>query len=232
LGAEIAGRETHVARVIPIQETVDARQTVLAYEEVVGYVERAKYISLQDCACRVSKGACDAPLDVCLAFNYGAKYLAERGMGRFIDRDEALAVLDQARQEGLVHMTSNTLDRVEFVCNCCPCCCGLLGTVTRLGGAAADIASNFRAGVDAEACLGCGTCEDHCPVEAITLGQTAEVDLERCIGCGVCVVHCPEGALALVRREMTHEPPSDYGTWLMQVAEEKGRLEAYSAQLE
>ena len=63
---------------IPIQETVQAQQTVLAFEEVAGYVREAKYITVQDCACRVSKGACDAPVDVCLALGYSAKYLAER----------------------------------------------------------------------------------------------------------------------------------------------------------
>lgn len=230
-GAEMTGATTHVARVIPIQETVDAQQTVLAFEEVARYVEQAKYVSVQDCACRVSKGACDAPLDVCLAFGYGAKFLVERGMGRLIDRDEALLVLERARDAGLVHMTSNTLDNVEFVCNCCPCCCGLMGTVTRLGGEAASIASNFYAAADAELCLACGLCEDGCPVDAIAVEEVAEVDAASCIGCGVCVTHCPEGALSLLRRETTHEPPKDYAAWLMQVADEKGRHESFSKQL-
>jgi ferredoxin len=230
-GAEMTGAVTHMARVIPIHETVDAQQTVLAYEEVVGYVERARYISVQDCPCRVSKQGCDAPIDVCLALDYGAKYLSERGMGRIIGRGEALAVLERARQAGLVHMTSNTRDRVEFICNCCPCCCGLLGTVTRLGGAASAIASNFYALVDAEACLACGVCEDACPVKAIVVDETATVDRSQCIGCGVCVTQCPEGALALVRRETAAEPPKDYGAWLMQVAAEKGREGAFREEL-
>lgn len=230
-GAEMKGRRTHMARVLPIQETVDAQQTVLTFEEVSSYINRARNISLQDCACRVSHGACDAPLDVCLAFDYGAKYLVERGMGRAIDREEAHAVLRRARDAGLVHMTSNTLDRVEFVCNCCACCCGLLGTVTRLGGAAADVASNFAASVEAGACVACGLCLDYCPVGAIAVQDCAAVDRERCIGCGLCAAHCPESALALVRRETTYEPPADYQAWLEQVAEEKGRGEAFRAHL-
>jgi electron transport complex protein RnfB len=168
-GAEMTGEVTHVGRVVPIQETVDAQQTVLAFEEVARYLREAKFISVQDCACRVSKKGCDAPVDVCLALGYSAKYLAERDMGRLIAPEEALAVLERARDAGLVHMTSNTRDRVDFICNCCSCCCGLMGTVTRLGGEAMDIASNFHAVVDAESCVPCGLCADACPVEAIAM---------------------------------------------------------------
>jgi ferredoxin len=85
--------------------------------------------------------------------------------------------------------------------------------------------------VDGDVCLACGLCADHCPVEAIAVEELAEVNAMQCIGCGVCVTQCPEGALALVRRETTYEPPKDHAAWLMQVAAEKGREEAFTAQM-
>ena len=230
-GAEMTGGTTHMARVIPINEAIEAQQTVLDFEEVVGYIERARYVSVQDCACRVANHRCAAPVDVCIALDYGAKYLSERGMGRLITREEAQAVLRRAHDAGLVQMTSNTRDKIEFICNCCSCCCGLLGTVTRLGGAAHAIASNFLCRVDAGLCIACGICESACPVAAIGVDAVAVISDDQCIGCGVCVGQCPESALALVRRQSDSVPPSDQQAWLLQVALEKGRLAEYAKEL-
>ncbi|MCK4466924.1 MAG: 4Fe-4S binding protein [Desulfobacterales bacterium] len=57
--------------------------------------------------------------------------------------------------------------------------------------------SNFKAFVDSESCVGCGTCVDVCPTGAISVEEIARVDPKRCIGCGCCVDQCPQGALAL-----------------------------------
>jgi ferredoxin len=55
----------------------------------------------------------------------------------------------------------------------------------------------WKALVDTELCVGCGTCESVCPVEAISIEGQARIHIERCIGCGRCVQECPEGALSL-----------------------------------
>ncbi|WP_123401822.1 ferredoxin-type protein NapF [Inmirania thermothiophila] len=54
--------------------------------------------------------------------------------------------------------------------------------------------------------IGCMSCLDACPREAIALrplcGRLApQVDAARCDGCGACVRPCPVGAIRMVRRE-------------------------------
>ena len=57
--------------------------------------------------------------------------------------------------------------------------------------------SAFKALVDSEKCLGCGLCEETCPVGAISVEETARVDPIRCIGCGRCADECPQEAISM-----------------------------------
>jgi len=63
---------------------------------------------------------------------------------------------------------------------------------------------------DMELCIGCGTCEDICPTNAITmvdgdnvgegkLGKRPEIDYGRCCFCAFCVDICPSGSLSMSR---------------------------------
>jgi len=52
--------------------------------------------------------------------------------------------------------------------------------------------------IDEDSCIGCTSCIDACPVEAIA-GKKKEVhkiDSKQCIGCGACVDKCPVDAIA------------------------------------
>ena len=51
--------------------------------------------------------------------------------------------------------------------------------------------------IDAEKCVGCGTCKDNCPVEAISQdGDKCVIDADKCVDCGACEGNCPVEAIA------------------------------------
>jgi ferredoxin len=229
-GHELSSSPTPLARVLPIGEAIKSDLRVFPFEEAARYIHEARYIGLSDCPCRTSKPSCDAPVDVCLTFNYTAKFLSEREAAQLITPERAMAVLQRAEDAGLVHCATNTAERIDYICNCCPCCCAILGAMTRLQDSSARIESNVRAVVDGEECLACGDCMDRCPVEAIELGDVAVVDQGRCIGCGLCATTCAAEAIVL-ERVAEVAPPVDYRELVTRIGEEKGRLEAFAENL-
>ena len=44
-------------------------------------------------------------------------------------------------------------------------------------------------------CIACGTCQDECPVEAISEGKPYKIDDGKCIDCGACASVCPVEAI-------------------------------------
>jgi ferredoxin len=229
LGASFAGQPTPIARVIPVEQSLDETTRVHPYEEIFALIEAADFIGLTQCACRVSVKACDKPTEVCLIFGSPARFLVKRGFARAISRDEARAVLDRSEASGLVHTSINSFGKPSFICNCCPCCCTILTCRTQLGLQQAFSPSAFEAHVENETCTGCGICaEERCPVKAITIEQDqAVVNREICIGCGLCVTACPTKALTLARRLTPAEVPATTQELGVRVLTEKGRLERY-----
>jgi len=55
----------------------------------------------------------------------------------------------------------------------------------------------IKAFVHEELCDGCRLCEDHCPVNAISVSKTANINEALCKGCGSCIAYCPKDALDL-----------------------------------
>ncbi|HEY5556171.1 DUF362 domain-containing protein [Acetobacterium sp.] len=45
-------------------------------------------------------------------------------------------------------------------------------------------------------CIACGSCEDVCPVEAISEGDIYVIDPAKCTDCGACADECPVEAIA------------------------------------
>jgi ferredoxin len=55
----------------------------------------------------------------------------------------------------------------------------------------------MAAKIDEESCTACGACAEVCPVDAITVDESAKVDAELCSECGACVDECPVEAISL-----------------------------------
>lgn len=222
LGEAMAGRKPELIRVIPVSTEIKEDLRVHRYEDVRRMVNEAKSFQLQECMCRTEQkllgNRCKYPLDLCLNFsNEENAYERYPQLGKFISREEALEVIDRVEQMGLVHLSYNVADGQNFVCACCPCCCGVLRMVRDFNVPSVLAKSNFVASIDMESCTACGICKDErCPMDAIAEdnGEYSVVK-ERCIGCGACAPTCPVDAITLIRKPEAErdEPPADYAEW-------------------
>jgi Pyruvate/2-oxoacid:ferredoxin oxidoreductase delta subunit len=186
-------------RVIPVGVTIQAKTHILAFEDIKEIVENAQTISVTKCTCRLTAHKCDKKLEACLQINRGAEYNIARGTGRKLTKEEALEIVSDAEQDGLIHVVMNKQEVDQFICNCCPCCCQTMPILIQRGISVVE-PSRFAALVDPETCSSCGTCIERCYFSAITLeeGESASVDQSRCMGCGLCQVTCPTEAISMV----------------------------------
>ena len=49
-------------------------------------------------------------------------------------------------------------------------------------------------------CIGCGECEEACPVDAIRMDPEWHIPIV-CVQCGICTLYCPHGVIQMVERE-------------------------------
>jgi electron transport complex protein RnfB len=214
-------------RVVPAQGTVKS-EAILPYDDVRPILLAARTFSVQDCICRVQQELldhkCEYPTKVCISFS-GSERAARPGD---ISQAEALAILEQAEQVGLVHTVSNVMEGVGYVCNCCGCCCGILRGITDWGIENSVAYANYYAVIEPEFCANCGSCVERCQVGAISEGENASVvDRARCIGCGLCVSGCPNDVARLERKpeaELVH-PPKDFAAWERERLRGRGLLD-------
>jgi len=202
-------------RVVPAQGTVKS-EAILPYDDVRPILLAARTFSVQDCICRLQQDLlghkCDFPTKVCISFS-GSERAARPGD---ISQAEALALLEQTEQVGLVHTVSNVMEGVGYVCNCCGCCCGILRGITDWGIQDSVAYANYYAVIDPQFCANCGSCIARCQVGAISeIDGASVVDRARCIGCGLCVTGCPNDVARLERKPEAElvQPPKDFAAW-------------------
>ncbi|MFH1529915.1 MAG: 4Fe-4S binding protein [Pseudomonadota bacterium] len=230
----IAG-DTQLMRPMAHEDALDDGVVeVLDWDRASHLVNSAKAWGVGLCHCRhveAHRGnACHVPQEMCLTLGPVAQMLIRRGIARAIEKEEALDILAQARDLGLVHMGDNVRKGAAYICNCCSCCCGMLEGYRRLRETSTLQTSNYIVAVDRDACTHCGKCAKACPVAALSMegqGKDGRLRFEEdvCLGCAVCVRSCKFGALNLRDRPSRTIPPEHTLERVVRMAVERGKLQ-------
>jgi len=190
------------------QEIETPVEHILPAQKIEEVINKFDDIAVGHCFCRHHKELLgehievEAPREICFTMGKSARFTAEQGFARMIDKNEAKELLKIAENAGMVHKVYHPFGNVSkdetSICNCHKKFCATFelwktGTMPMMN------ATNFLSKIDENLCVGCGTCVEECPVDAIELSEDnkAERNPEWCIGCGVCAHFCPENAISL-----------------------------------
>jgi ferredoxin len=170
-----------------------------------------------------------------MTFNNTAASLIRHGHARKVDVEEGLDLLALAYERNLVQFGENVRNEVNFICNCCGCCCEAMIAARRFAILNPVHTTNFIPVVEEEKCNGCGKCVDVCPVEAMTLVSAndpnkpgmkkARLNEDICLGCGVCVRSCTTEGIHLESRHSRVITPLDGAHKVIMMAIERGQLQ-------
>ncbi|MFO7972624.1 MAG: 4Fe-4S dicluster-binding protein [Desulfobacterales bacterium] len=233
--------ETKMGRVFvhePVLSSENALQ-ILDYERATRVIKTASHIGISTCYCRHKMSHmgrdCDAPKEICMTFNSVASSLIKYDYARRIEVSECLELLETAYSHNLVQFGDNVREAVNFICNCCGCCCEAMTTARKFAILQPVHTTNFIPKIQDEACTGCGKCVTRCPVEAMSLvsandphhpkKKTARVNEKTCLGCGICARVCPENCIGLISRGQRVITPLNTAHRVVVMAIEQGKLQ-------
>lgn len=233
--------DTQLGRTFVHEPSLSAENAlhVLDYERASEVIETASHIGVGLCYCRHKMEhmgkACDAPQDICMTFNTTAASLTRHGSARAVDKAECRELLQEAYENNLVQFGENVREQVNFICNCCGCCCEAMIAARKFSILNPVHTTNFIPAIEDETCNGCGKCVNVCPVEAMTLVsandpkkprmKVARLNEDTCLGCGVCLRVCNKDSLSLKSREKRVLTPLNGTHRAVVMAIERGNLQ-------
>lgn len=190
-----------VYRVLPIDVTIEDTRQLVPFYQAKSYIRESSKVAVVNCLCRATYRNCDKPLKVCLSLNDKAEFFINRKIGEEISIQQALEILDTARQHDLIHSINNA-ENPEYLCNCCECCCVFIQGLKIFGISTSIGKSGFVANVSDALCDLCGLCIDKCIFDAILLeNEDIVINEYKCFGCGLCSYHCPQSAIQLILKK-------------------------------
>ena len=237
MGHEMFGSATQLTRALSYEDHIPVESVVTTWESAREIVKSSGYGAIGLCYCRHKKehldGSCakKAPTEeICISLGTAARFMVRRGFAEERSVEQLLQVLDRARSLNLTHITDNIRHKPSFICNCCSCCCELLGGVKQ-GFPDGVAKAPFMLQIEEESCIGCGLCWKNCNIGALESGaengdKIARVEEHKCLGCGACISTCPSGSLSLtpVARPL---PPDRKRDLFSRILKEKKRYYPY-----
>ena len=196
-------------KVIPVDRSVEVpEEFILPSQTVEEIINKFDDIAVGHCFCRQRRSLLGHPCDTsaptlnCFTFGKSARHTAAQGFAKKVSREEALKIMKEAEQAGLIHKAFHPGSRENSpetsICNCCKDCCDTF-ELWRSGTLPMINSTYHLSVIDEAACSGCGICVERCPTDAIVLNadNVAQRDESACLGCGVCSHFCPEEAISL-----------------------------------
>ena len=188
--------------VVPTASAVN----LVRFIESLQVEENAPKFAVGPCVCQKALDRWQEPSCKDIVVLYGAEIYLHLNLGyRIIDADEAVAILKQCRDAGLVHSLDFCMQSGQWhfvICNCDRDICVLVRTFQITG--KMIYAGPLIVQQNKEHCLcpeACGQCVKICMFGANSIrNQAIEVDGRKCLGCGQCVRVCQGKARELFRR--------------------------------
>ncbi len=209
---ESSEKGTQALRTIPVHNTIEAEQKVVLAEEAHDFIlnHAPEEMALVPCPCRtrteklgIRECKDQFPIAFCIMMGPSAIYFESLGLGKRVNREQAIQYFDEMNEMGLIGNTNNSIKDAHVICLCCGCCCSNVRGRTKWKNPEAISPSNFLPQAS-EDCVGCGACVDSCLLSALSINNDSdqvEVSIDKCLGCGVCTFACPQDSLKLYRFE-------------------------------
>ncbi len=163
--------------VIPVEKAIAHESKSVSVEHLSRWIDMYDKFGISECSCRKQQamrgeGSGEIRGNYCIGMGDMAEYMDDRGIGRYITKEEVYEILERAERHGYVHQITNIdgENKIVAICNCAPGVCNALRT-SQLYNTPNLSASAYRAHVEKEKCVACGKCVEVCPVGAAKLGQ-------------------------------------------------------------
>src|SRR4030042_2293334 len=130
-GRAFAGTKVSQMRTIPVEKSIKVEHHVTTYDQIRDIIKSTDGpIIASTCMCREGAKGRGQPCKVttraetCMCFGDWARRFVKPG-ATAISKEQALEIMRKNQEDGLVLQPTN-YQKIDFVCACCGCCCGVL----------------------------------------------------------------------------------------------------------